>query len=201
MAMKTTKDDGKKAVATIKKATIDTTNRRITTGPARPMKMTSISASEFSKNSSSKPAAKSSASKPAAKPAAPSAAKAKAQKAAKDLQVKALQAKAQAAKSKAASSKMRSENTPMPLAKGQPVARFARAADRAMGFSGKDIMRREAMENRDTEDFYPEIYKKNKTKAEKADSAFLTNKFFDATQGTRKIEYNKVRKPKMGGKK
>jgi Tfp pilus assembly protein FimV len=133
------------------------------------------------------------------KPAAVSPAKAKAQKAAQDLKVKALQSKAKAAKSKAASSKMRSVNTPMPLAKGQPVARFSRAADRAMGFSGKDIMRREAMENKDTEDMYPEIYKKNKTKAEKADSAFLTNKIFDVTQGTRKIQYNKVRKPKMRG--
>lgn len=146
---------------------------------------------------------KTAASKPAVKPTSTStsAAKAKAQKAAQELKVKAIQAKAKAAKSKAASSKMRSENTPMPLAKGQPVARFARAADRAMGLSGKDIMRREAMENRDTEDFYPQIYKKNKTKAEKADSAFLTNKIFDATQGTRKIQYNKVRKSKMGGKK
>jgi hypothetical protein len=152
------------------------------------------------KDESPKSKQKATASKPAA-----SATQTKGQKMAKDavpyLKAQALKAKAKAAKSKAASSKMRSENTPMPLAKGQPVARFARAADRAMGLSGKDIMRREAMENRDTEDMYPEIYKKNKTKAEKADSAFLTNKFFDATSGTRKIQYNKVRKPKMRGSK
>jgi hypothetical protein len=133
------------------------------------------------------------------KPAAVSPAKAKAQKAAQDLKVKALQSKAKAAKSKAASSKMRSENTPMPLAKGQPVQRLIRASNRAMGLSGKDIMKEEARDNRFTEDMYPEIYKKNKTKAEKADSALLTNKVFDAAFGTRKIQYNKVRKPKMRG--
>lgn len=116
-----------------------------------------------------------------------------AQKRAQDLKVKALEAKAKAAKSKFKSSKLRDENTPMPLAPGQPLTRMERAIDKKLGMSGKNTMDWEAAKNRNTEDFYPEIYKKNKTKSEKADSAFMTSKPMDMIGGTRKITYKEVR--------
>jgi len=121
-----------------------------------------------------------------------------AEKRAQDLKVKALEAKAKAAKSKFKSSKLRDENTPMPLAKGQPIASGQRKMYKAAGMSGKDIMKQEARENRMTERDNPEIYKKNKTASEKRDSVFLTSKPMDALRGTRKIEYKEVRKSKMG---
>jgi hypothetical protein len=193
MAIPKTKDDGKKAVATIKRATIDTANKKITTGPARPMKMTSISATEFKKNSSSsKPASKPSASKPA-KPAKVSPAKAKAQKAAKDLQVKALQAKAKAAKSKAVSSRLRDENTPMPLAKGEYSSRGLRTALKAVGESGKGIMAIEREQNRQVKDWNDAW--KPRTKQDTA--AYGNRHPFEADT----IKYREVRKSKMRGRK
>lgn len=126
----------------------------------------------------------------------PAAKQAPAAKKTQDLKVKALQAKAKAAKSKATSSRMRDENTPMPLAKGQPVARGQRAMYKAVGMSGKDIMKQERKENRMIERDNPDVYKKNKTQSEKADSAFLTSRTMDALGGTRKIQYKEVRKSK-----
>ena len=126
----------------------------------------------------------------------PAAKQTPAAKKAQDLKVKALQAKAKAAKSKFESSKIRDENTPMPLADGQPVARGQRAMYKAIGMSGKEIMKQEKRENRMIERDNPDVYKKNKTASEKKDSVFLTSKPMDALGGTRQIQYKEVRRSK-----
>lgn len=132
----------------------------------------------------------------ASKPAA-SATQTKGQKMAKDavpyLKAQALKAKAKAAKSKAASSKLRSENTPQPLASGQPLARFQRSANKAMGLSGKQIMDEERNYNKDERAMYG-LDKKNKTRQEKADSAFITGKFSRAVGLYSPIEYKQSAK-------
>ena len=121
---------------------------------------------------------------------------------AQDLKVKALQAKAKAAKSKFQSSKMRDENTPMPLAPGQPFARMSRAIDKKIGLSGKNIMDWEASQNKDQREYFG-LDKKNKTYSEKKDSAFVTDdKILKATMsGYDPIKYKEVRKSKMPKKK